>query len=768
MRMWSPVSSFAVLAFAVLITLCGGAEAQVLPVRAGEHEGFSRLVIPIEEDREWVLEGDGDTRRITLDPGVEGFDLSGSFDLIPRTRIVDLEQQGGELAIRLGCDCVINAFRYQGRYLVVDVSDEESSAARPSEASEASGSAEEVDEDRRPERAVTTSALPDLARLLSRGGRHSLASPATPESPQPARPADRPMLEEAARIMAEQLARAAAAGLLDAAPDRPLHTADPLPVDPRTDAARQPPPEPDAAGRETSSATRTAPPHPPSVQDAEEPAPGQPLNAAEQPEASHAPVRVGRNPAILARTAFDIALRPTPRPVVEQPRISCDGDSPGIANWSVPGGVQAQLGRLRLALYDERDRLRRDAVLDLARHYIFHGFGAEARFWLSQLEEPPPDLVALGDLVDGTGMERFPPVGDEAVCSDEELLLRYLGGAVEGPLTRVQADRLQRAFAALPAPLRARFGPSLVRRLAQDGRRETALNVRELLRHSPFFEEGELLALDLDLGLGPPAEDTREALNEALRDDGATPAGTMARALAFERRGNSTPDPARLTAAEALLRETPPGPDSDRLWREIAVTHAALGQIDAAVRMLDAGRDRDDATWQAAVTDLLENRMEAEDIPGLLALSHFFGPDWTASGSESGRVRAAAAEQLRRAGLEEGAAALETHGPGLILPERETRAVQEMTARTAWSAGDWNTVADIATGAHAEVARRMAARPPDGRTDPTQNTEEPMPGPFDLDAVSANIEDSRALRETISALLSTRLETGPHAAELRQ
>lgn len=764
---------------AALAVPAAAASAQLLPVRTGEHDGFTRIVIPIERDRDWSLQGEGVSRRLLLSPDAEGFDLSRSYDLIPRSRVAALEELPDGLEIRLGCDCGVTAFRYQERYLVIDVADAAPEArpdsARPVTAPVPEGRADATD---RARTRAAAAALPNLARLLTGGSDAApqRAPAAAAAAPPPATPADMPasaaaesQLEEAAHLMAEQLARAAAAGLLDTAPDQPLSSADPVPaVEPATPDPTAPDGEP--AAPEESAALPAPPrprPHPraprastddTASQRAQERDPMDDFAVAVRPDAraDEAPP-----PAVRARTAFDIAARPGPDPDAGRERLACTGNAPGIAGWSAGGGVQAGLGPLRRAVFDARDRLIESAAIDLARHYLYYGFGAEAVFWLSQLEQPPADLLALGQLADGTDDPAFPAMRDPAACSDEEFLLRYLAGAVDAPPTRGEADRLQLAFSALPPPLRGRLGPGFARRLAGDGRREAAMNVRDILELSQHVPRDEILALDLDLGFAMPPQGTRAALDEALRDDGATPARTMTQALAFDRRENRRPDPQRLTAADALLRETPAGPESDRLWREIAVARAALGQVDTAIGMIEDGRDREPAVRQEAIGDLVANRLQAEDTAALALLAHLYGPVWTASGSGPGRVRVAAAEHLRRAGLVASAAAMETHGAGLALPRRSDPPAEAPAENAAWSAGAWAEAAELSTGVRAEIARRMAARSPEGSLGPSPPdlvagaARAGAARAVDLDTLSARVADSRALREAVSAVLET-------------
>jgi hypothetical protein len=445
-------------ALALSLFLGQAAGAQTLAVDAGDHADFTRLVIRIGPDRDWQLEEVDGTWRLSLSPGIERFDLTGSFDLIQRRRVADLSQEGETLVIALDCDCDVTAFRYRDAFLVVDVSDPDPAAA-PATQEASGGDAERsvmVDSDvgrtsspaplygsgtnnpgsagfPEPRAAtagqIAAAALPDLARLLTPGPTPPRQpSEQLPVPPQPETPAlnpvesPRPDLEEAAQIMAEQLARAAAAGLLEPAAGTPLDFADPLP-------GRMPSASGADAPRNTAEGT---PPDPLTT------APAQPVTA---PTIDAAPESLPpADPPILARNAFDIATAPLPDASPVQPRLECVGRVHPLADsLTRPGEDQAEepgLGALRQAVFDERDRLVEDAVLRLANYYLQRGFGAEAVFWLTRLDDPPDDLVALGKMVDGLEAPQFPRVSDPSACSDQELVFRYLGGAMQAPSPR--------------------------------------------------------------------------------------------------------------------------------------------------------------------------------------------------------------------------------------------------------------------------------------------------------------------------------------------
>jgi len=682
----------------LLVVVLPRASAQTIGVQSGEHADFTRLVLDIGSARSWRLEQEQDVVRLVLDPPVDGFDIARVFDRIPRTRLAGLVARDG-LALSLACACRIDAQRFRGRFLLLDIRD------APPDAPDSA-------------RRLAAEQLPDTARLLL-DARSGVPLPTAPSAQMPqaaALPsAPEPVdidLEEAARIMAEQLSRAAAAGLLDASAGRPMSDADPVtqagPIMPLATGAAESP-EPDTV----------APVFPPGL-----------------------PIR--------AETALDVALPLRLSALPPRDGLACTGGGMPLREWSMGGAVQEGLGALRLAVFDARDQLQRDAVLALARHYLSFGFGAEAGFWLSQIDGPPPELVALAGLVDDRPGPHFRPEPDPLLCSDEELLWRYLDRALTlADLTSEEAGRLQRATMALPEALFDHIAPRMARALQADGFVHEARHLRDMLWRSGRFPLDALTRLDRDLGLVlTDVQATRDALDMALRDAGGDAVAAMAHAMALERETGMPVAAPRLDAAEALLREHAIGPHTAQLWQEVMLAHAALGDLDRMLSLL-SHEGMPAAERDAALTALFIDSLARQDTPALFMLARLFGSAWQAEGSQAGRARVAAIGHLQAAGLLEAAAALRLGQRVLILPARpEAGPDRQDDLSAAWQSGDWTRLGNLATGAHRAIADRMEGGPPDVR--PTDADR--LAG--DLPRLLERVADSRALRDEVSALLA--------------
>ncbi len=94
-------------------------------VRSGEHADFSRLVIDEPLTESWSLQSYQDHAVIVLNGVDAKFDTGKVFDLIPRTRVAELESLakdgGSALVIRFACECHVEAFETTGRRIVADI-----------------------------------------------------------------------------------------------------------------------------------------------------------------------------------------------------------------------------------------------------------------------------------------------------------------------------------------------------------------------------------------------------------------------------------------------------------------------------------------------------------------------------------------------------------------------------------------------------------------------------------------------------------------------
>ncbi|TVP72108.1 MAG: hypothetical protein EA339_07715 [Rhodobacteraceae bacterium] len=99
------------------------AQTTIVPVRAGEHANFTRIVFQIPEDNTWILRDNTTSAEIIIDGPPLRFDLSQTFSRIPRTRLARVVAEDNVLRLQIACECDIRASNDLPNYLVVDISD---------------------------------------------------------------------------------------------------------------------------------------------------------------------------------------------------------------------------------------------------------------------------------------------------------------------------------------------------------------------------------------------------------------------------------------------------------------------------------------------------------------------------------------------------------------------------------------------------------------------------------------------------------------------
>lgn len=106
-----------------LLSLASPAMAQNVPVRSGEHEGYTRLVAQVPANTEWRIQHtkNGARLRVAID-GVT-FETGSVFKRLTQNRLVSVSQKepGAALELEFGCDCVAKPFIYKDTMIVVDI-----------------------------------------------------------------------------------------------------------------------------------------------------------------------------------------------------------------------------------------------------------------------------------------------------------------------------------------------------------------------------------------------------------------------------------------------------------------------------------------------------------------------------------------------------------------------------------------------------------------------------------------------------------------------
>lgn len=718
-------------------------------VQTGEHGDYTRVVIPLGTERTFQLEGDGNSRVVILDPPGE-FDTRSALRPLSAGRLLAIAATDGSVALDLGCNCEIEAYRYQERFLVLDIYDgteiaeeEPAPAPRPSETAPIPETVPALPADA-PTVARATAALrayrptapldtdlfqrvyapiPRLASLdREPAGQSEMltvdgmpepedeAPPATPSNPtdvvsapvevepqstmdtanemperEPEQMVGAPAegLSDTADLLTQQLARAAAAGLLETSVQEPSVTSPP-------------------AGPEEMDETM------------------EPDVAEGDPLLSGLPVR--------AANAFDVAANRDSGLSAIAAALSCAQPIGDMQSWSSGLGFDQELGALRQAAFGSDGALLRGPTIALARYYIYHGFGAEAVSWLSELEDPPDTELSMARYLDDRPGPNFPQVETLALCSGLDLLWRFVDAPDFQELALSQRQEMRLAFSGLPLGLRRMIGPDFVRRLAAEGYQDDATDVREALSRGPTLPDAETLVLEMETTDDRPTRRETEALEEQLQVAGPDAARVMREYLAARRQANDPPEEGRLLAAEALLRETSPARSEGSLWHEVLLARTLLGEMDSAFPMLDELSDAATATRQAIEASVVGILLDQGDDASLIVMSARLASQTDGHGLPN-PLRVGVFDRLTAFGLDD-------------LAEPFRLGPNDPDPLPAAPAQNWAASAGT-DGPAAAVARRISNLE---AADATLNPESP-------DDVRAALDDSRALRAELAELL---------------
>ena len=113
----------AALLTSVLIAVAGVACAQDVTVRSGEHDGYTRLVVKVPPDTDWILKQTKNGARLNV--ALEGvkFQTDSVFQRLTQNRLSAISQSNADdaLLMEFGCDCAATAFLYRDTMIVVDI-----------------------------------------------------------------------------------------------------------------------------------------------------------------------------------------------------------------------------------------------------------------------------------------------------------------------------------------------------------------------------------------------------------------------------------------------------------------------------------------------------------------------------------------------------------------------------------------------------------------------------------------------------------------------
>lgn len=448
------------------------AQAETVTIRSGEHADFTRLVLYLPRPLDWDLETKENKSTLTIRGNNITFDLGAAFDKISRQRVASLAPAPSEnaLEIELNCDCVVTSFLHENSMLVIDIGDNSNSefpevAEQPQTAAPLFG---EADSD--PMRAISESSNNLEARYSARQPYSfgqvghvttsrarefylgfGVALDATSPTAETQATMDEERLARLKRVkdaelrLIEQIGRAATQGLLSVQ---------------QTQIGS------------TLSAENTG-----EVQPSEEVVEIAQATQSENPMA---------NVNLIAESSIDRSLLQTvdAMPQTRNGDACLSNEELAIETWGTTADFGAQLGQYRANLFGEFDQPNTGVALELAKLYLFFGFGAEARETLNMVDIAPRQKMLYLSLARIMEQKFDPipgPLRGQLDCDTAAAFWSALASPEIPQSAEINIAALLRTLNTIPIHLRTHLGPILSERLTLAGEPGAAASVLRVL-----------------------------------------------------------------------------------------------------------------------------------------------------------------------------------------------------------------------------------------------------------------------------------------------
>ncbi|SMY08224.1 hypothetical protein [Flavimaricola marinus] len=544
---------------------CAPVGAEVVSIRSGEHDRFSRLVLTIPEGREWTLGRVSDGYALELGDGSDTYDTTTVFDRIPPDRIASIESEDGRLRISVSCECHADAFLWRADKLVVDVVDGPPPDGSEFEIALVGGSTEEPQSN-----SADQVNLPLLIEAPDAGARPPLVPGTFAVTP----PTDN-RVAEAERAVIESLARAASQGVFDI-PSRPV------------------PIIPDNLSEDGSANSAELPVLTPITD---------PMDGIPTPVSNSSGTG---GPGLVLRTGIERDENGK-QGIIEESGHCISDEMLGLDTWGDDRDFSTQIADHRRILTGEFDAYPEGSIEDLAKTYIFFGFGQEARQVLAldgQGSQERLVLDALSRVVDDVP-QRNGVLDDQMDCSGFVVMWAALANGSLGESSTDGRNAAVMAFRLLPDQLRGHLGARLARLFLEAGDSTTA---DMILTASQRLETGHTVEADLTgaaviestEGAGPAIEVLGAMADEDTR---MTADGLVQLINLLLAEGRTVDDPL-LDLASAMRFEAGGSDDARKLGLAELRARTARDEFDAALVLVSdvslpiAQVDRDAQTSQ--------------------------------------------------------------------------------------------------------------------------------------------------------------------------
>lgn len=552
-------------------------KAQDIRLTSGEHAYFSRIVIFFDNIQDWQFGRSPDGYTLIYSDAATGFEMGEVYQFIPRTRVSGVSHDASTRRINftLACECHADAFALRGGNLALDFKD---GPPPPNSRFEAlitgesmEGAVREAPAPRptsalvetsgeKPQRPQTNATRLTLSVSGPNPFEEALSQQLTEEEALPVRAPDQIQLRNS---MLRGLSDALSAGLVDPVDASPFQAI------------------------------------------------GTPLSPPQN-----------RNTIEDHMDLTNQLLRDVERFATSPPPTTCP-EGPDFAGFD-PETLVKRVADLRRESVDGQFRDVPEVMEDLAEHYLFMGFGAEARSSIKLAPDSKHADVILG-IAAVLDEDPLPPILEDLASCQNSLSLWYVLAFPDGrEIAEKTRETALRTFSSLPSHLRAQLGTRLAQTFALSGDRaavalvENALNRGAETQSSTRFQQATLL---IGEGLWLQAEILLEDLTHSNSEEGVS----ATRLLASERLARGSHWPEGFSDSLASLAYQYRGRAIGDEFRELALGGLlAEGKVKTAFEEWQSPTLGDaplsDGLWENMVDGLLDGVSDVEFVR--LAILH--------------------------------------------------------------------------------------------------------------------------------------------------
>ena len=410
---------------------------------------------------------------------------------------------------------------------------------------------------------------------------------------------------------------------------------------------------------------------------------------------------------------------PSPAPFTDLGHACLADELLQVADWGPANVEHAPLSDLRAKMLLEFDNPDPQSIADLARRYIYLGFGAEAinliEFFPTQIESADI-LLQMADIVDDGSTARQGRLVSQLTCATAAAMWAVLAQTrIPGGID-VDTNNVLRRFAGLPKHLRRHLGPGLADRFLDADDAEIAASIRDITeRASPDGDAGfDMMQAHIAAQDGD-ARRSLQSLQAVVASGSPTAPLALAELLELKLEIGDPINQNTAVLADAMAMENRGTEIGGRLTLAAIRAYAASGQVDVTFERIAASLESSLITTQQAGTLANEahmrNAANSPDVDFLRVLYlHPLAPG--SADADERDVRRLVAARLIDLGLPQKARQVYAHDlAGLEIAD------QQILARADLALGNFDSAAQLLEGAEDTVSALMLARSSEMRRD---------------------------------------------------